>query len=174
MADEMLNRIEKQLEGNSLALSAVAEVLQKMDAKMSEQHEVALAKQEEAEADADRQTLIKEIASEVASIIKTDAGMEVSGNPRAAKSSGKNAANADDSETAASPTTAIKDQQATIQAMDDKEEVDKGMYVKAEDVEKIKEALANGDKDEAIEKFAALAPLLGGALAGSVGQQTMI
>ena len=173
MADEMLNRIEKQLEGNSLALSAVAEVLQKMDAKMSEQHEVALAKQEEAEADADRQTLIKEIASEVASIIKTDAGMEVSGNPRAAKSSGKNAANADDSETAASPTTAIKDQQATIQAMDDKEEVDKGMYVKAEDVEKIKEALANGDKDEAIEKFAALAPLLGGALAGSVGQQLL-
>ena len=125
MADEIYNRIEKQLEGNSLALSAVAEILQKMDARMSEQDEVAIAKQEEEAAAADRQALIKEIASEVATIIKADAGMDVSGDERPAKNTGKTAANADDSETAANVTTDIKDQQATIQAMaheDDKEE----------------------------------------------------
>ena len=125
MADEITNRIEKQLEGNSLALSAVAEILQKMDARMSEQDEVALAKQEEEAAAADRQALIKEIASEVATIIKADAGMDVSGDELPAKNTGKTAANADDSETAANVTTDIKDQQATIQAMaheDDKEE----------------------------------------------------
>ena len=37
MADEMFSRIEKQLEGNNLALSDVAEILQKMDSRMSEQ-----------------------------------------------------------------------------------------------------------------------------------------
>ena len=31
MSDQTMERIEKQLEGNSLALSAVAEVLSKMD-----------------------------------------------------------------------------------------------------------------------------------------------
>ena len=35
MADATMERIEKQLEGNSLALSAVAEILQKMDARYS-------------------------------------------------------------------------------------------------------------------------------------------
>ena len=178
MADEMYNRIEKQLEGNSLALSAVAEVLQKMDARMSDQEDFAIAKQEEEEASADRQALIKEIASEVATIIKSDAGMDVSGDPRPAKSTGKTAANADDSETAVSPTANIEDQQATIQAMqkgeheeDEVEDAEKGMYVKQEDVDKIKEALANGEGAKEMEKT--LAHLLGGALAGSVGQQLL-
>ena len=178
MADEMYNRIEKQLEGNSLALSAVAEVLQKMDARMSDQEDFAIAKQEEEEASADRQALIKEIASEVATIIKSDAGMDVSGDPRPAKSTGKTAANADDSETAVSPTANIEDQQATIQAMqkgeheeDEVEDAEKGMYVKQEDVDKIKEALANGEGAKEMEKT--LAHLLGVALAGSVGQQLL-
>ena len=149
MADEMYNRIEKQLEGNSLALSAVAEVLQKMDARMSEQEEVALAKQEEDAAVADRQALIKEIASEVATIIKADAGMDVSGEVRPAEGAGKTAADADDSETEIEPTSNIEDQQATIQAMahedeeekDEDEDAEKAMYYKEE----------NGD-DEEVEK----------------------
>ena len=178
MADEMYNRIEKQLEGNSLALSAVAEVLQKMDARMSDQEDFAIAKQEEEEASADRQALIKEIASEVATIIKSDAGMDVSGDPRPAKSTGKTAANADDSETTVTPTDNIEAQQATLQAMqkgeheeDEVEDAEKGMYVKQEDVDKIKEALANGEGAKEMEKT--LAHLLGGALAGSVGQQLL-
>ena len=185
MADEMYNRIEKQLEGNSLALSAVAEVLQKMDARMSQQEEFAIAKQEEEEATADRQALIKEIASEVATIIKSDAGMDVSGDPRPAKSTGKTAANADDSETAVSPTDNIEDQQATIQAMqkgehEDEEvekdemedDMEKQMYSKADIMGKIQDALAGLKKDEngetgEIEKIGPLAAGLGGALLGS-------
>ena len=155
MADEMYNRIEKQLEGNSLALSAVAEVLQKMDARMSEQEDFAIAKQEEEEATADRQALIKEIASEVATIIKSDAGMDVSGDPRPAKSTGKTAANADDSETAVSPTDNIEDQQATIQAMqknhhgEEGEDTEKGYgYMKDNDVKEALKTINEAYKDE--------------------------
>ena len=39
--------IQKQLEGNSLALNAIAEVLNKMDAKLSREEEIVLAKEEE-------------------------------------------------------------------------------------------------------------------------------
>ena len=185
MADEIYNRIEKQLEGNSLALSAVAEVLQKMDARMSEQEDFAIAKQEEEEASADRQALIKEIASEVATIIKSDAGMDVSGDPRPAKSTGKTAANADDSETTVTPTDNIEDQQATLQAMQkgeheedevEKDEMEEGMekymYSKADIMGKIQAALEGLKKDEngetgEIEKIGPLAAGLGGALLGS-------
>ena len=65
MADEMYDRIEKQLEGNSLALAAVAEILQKMDYRMSEEEEYLLAKEEEEEAEADREALILDIAHEL-------------------------------------------------------------------------------------------------------------
>ena len=183
MADEMYNRIEKQLEGNSLALSAVAEVLQKMDARMSEQEEFAIAKQEEEEATADRQALIKEIASEVASIIKSDAGMDVSGDPRPAKSTGKTAANADDSESAVAPTSNIEDQQATIQAMQkgehEEEEVEKdddemdteekmGYYNKDMDTDKIIAAIREAS-DEDVEN-GKLEKIIGPALGFAAGR----
>ena len=166
MADEIYSRIEKQLEGNSLALSAVAEVLQKMDARMSEQDEISIAKQEEDAANADRQALIKEIASEVATVLKADQGMDVSGDERPAKSSGKTAATADDSEAPANVTTDIEDQQATIQAMqkadedeedmekghnghDDEEEMGKGgMYYKDEEEMEEDEEIVNADEDD--------------------------
>ena len=35
MDTDILNRLEKQMEGNGLALAAVAEVLQKMDFRLS-------------------------------------------------------------------------------------------------------------------------------------------
>jgi len=160
MADEIYDRIEKQLEGNSLALAAVAEVLQKMDSRMSSEEEYFLAKEEEEEAEADRDSLIKEIANEVATIMKADAGMDVSGDPRPAKSTGKTAANADDSETAVSPTDDIEDQQATIQAMqknhhgeedDDNgdEDTEKGMgYMKDAQVQDALKTLTDAYKKE--------------------------
>ena len=80
MSDQTMERIEKQLEGNSLALSAVAEVLAKMDGRLTRSEEIELQKAEEEEAAADRSMLIKEIASEVAGILKGidgDAGMDV-------------------------------------------------------------------------------------------------
>ena len=183
MADEMYNRIEKQLEGNSLALSAVAEVLQKMDARMSEQEEFAIAKQEEEEATADRQALIKEIASEVAGIIKSDAGMDVSGDPRPAKSTGKTSANADDSESAVAPTSDIEDQQATIQAMQkgehEEEEVEKDDdemdteekgygYMKDMDTDKIIAAIREAS-DEEVEN-GKLEKIIGPALGFMAGR----
>lgn len=169
MADEIYNRIEKQLEGNSLALSAVAEILQKMDSRMSESDEVAIAKQEEEAAAADRQSLIKEIASEVAGIIKADQGMDVSGGERPAKSSGKSSASADDSEGPANVTTKIEDQQATIQAMlkadededdmekghddDDDENMGKGgMYYKDEDDDEDLDKADEDDEDMDMDK----------------------
>ena len=114
MSDAVLDRIEKQLEGNNLALSAVAEVLQKMDGRMSDDEAAVIQKQEEEQAANERTTLIKEIASEVVGMIKADQGMDVSGKERKAKSQGKAA---DDSERPVNPTTKIGDQQNTIQAM---------------------------------------------------------
>jgi len=166
-----MERIEKQLEGNSLALSAVAEVLAKMDGRLSRDEEFLLAKQEQEEAAADRSSLIKEIASEVAGILKDgDAGLDVDGEKvRPAAKTGKSGA--DDSEKPAPIKTNISDQQATIQAMvkafmkaeeDDKAEeypVDEkkgGMRYKAEDSEEEDEEdvskEGNGEADEEDEE----------------------
>ena len=165
MADEMLNRIEKQLEGNSLALAAVAEVLQKMDSRMAdeeeymlEKEEYILAKEEEEEAEADRESIIKEIASEVATIIKSDNGMDVSGDPRPAKSTGKTAANADDSETTISPTDDIEDQQGTIQAMQKNHDGDVKDALKTINEAYKAEKAGNGDDDLEEGKVEKIAP----------------
>ena len=177
MADEIYNRIEKQLEGNSLALSAVAEVLQKMDARLATDEEVALAKQEEEAAAADRLALVKEIASEVAGIIKAVQGMDVSGDERPAKSSGKTSATADDSEAPANVTTRIEDQQSTIQAMlkadEDEDDMEKGhdedddmekggMYYKDEeeddeDLDKEDDGMDEEDDEEEMDEMKSLA-----------------
>ena len=148
MADQTMERIEKQLEGNSLALSAVAEVLAKMDGRLSRDEEFTLAKQEQEEAAADRASLIKEIASEVAGILKGDMGMDVDGaKVRPAAKTGKSPSGADDSEKPAPIKSNIADQQATIQAMvknengeeEDDEEPRKGMKYKADDDDKAEE-----------------------------------
>ena len=74
MADngDVLEQIQKQLEGNTLGLSAVAEVLQKMDTRLAKAEEVEyeedlmLAEEEQYEA------LIKGVAQEVIALIKAD------------------------------------------------------------------------------------------------------
>ena len=127
MADEM-ERIEKALEGNGLALSAVAEVLQKMDARFTKaEEEDEEAKRDEVEA-VEKASLVKELATEVANMLKADQGMDVSGKERKAKTTGGSASSADDSESAANINTKIDQQQNTIQAMqkaDDDEDDDK-------------------------------------------------
>tara|TARA_R110000744_G_scaffold71198_5_gene143415 strand:+ start:2170 stop:3003 length:834 start_codon:yes stop_codon:yes gene_type:complete len=117
MAD-ITERIEKQMEGTNLALAAVAEVLQKMDFRLTKEDEQAQhSAQANAQASA-RADLVKSIANEVLSVIKEDyQGLEVSGKERKAKTTGGTPQNADDSESGSSPTTAIGDQQNTIQAM---------------------------------------------------------
>ena len=78
MADDM-ERIEKALEGNGLALSAVAEVLQKMDARLAKADEEDEQDQEEKAAAVEKAALVKEIATEVAQVLKADQGMDVDG-----------------------------------------------------------------------------------------------
>ena len=117
---DITERIEKQMEGTSLALAAVAEILQKMDGRFSkEEQDIAAEAQQSAQANA-RASLVKSIASEVLSVVKgegADAGLDVDGKERKAKGTGGTPQNADDSESSVTPTTKIEDQQNTIQAM---------------------------------------------------------
>jgi len=119
MADEM-ERIEKALEGNGLALSAVAEVLHKMDARFAKAEEDEDKKREEdeiEEAAVEKAALVKELATEVANMLKADQGMDVDPKERKAKTTGGSSSNADDSESAANINSKIDQQQNTIQAM---------------------------------------------------------
>jgi len=110
MAD-ITERIEKQMEGTNLALAAVAEILQKMDGRLEkEQYDADYAYEAEI-ADAARMDLVKSIAEEVIAVLKADQGMDVSGDDRKAKSTGGTPQSADDSESAANPTTKIEEQQ---------------------------------------------------------------
>jgi len=118
MAD-VTERIEKQIEGTNLALAAVAEVLQKMDSRLSKEEE-SLAQDayasQQANAKAD---LVKSIAKEVLAVMKDTEGkgMPVSGSERKAKTTGGTPQNADDSESGAAIGSKTEDAQNTIQAM---------------------------------------------------------
>ena len=153
MADELMTKVEKQMEGTNLALAAVAEVLQKMDARFSSDEEAELRKEEESAAASERTALVKEIASEVYGILK-QGGMDVDGTKvRSAGKIGK-PSSADDSEKPANISSNIADQQATIQAMKKQEEEEeeeeeeviptKGGYMKTETPEE--------DDEEEVEK----------------------
>ena len=81
MDNDVLTRLEKQIEGNGLALAAVAEVLQKMDSRLSkaeDEDEEEKEKIEEAAAleaaSMEKAMLVKAIAKEVMSLVKSDAG----------------------------------------------------------------------------------------------------
>ena len=117
-------RIEKQVEGTNLALAAVAEVLQKMDARLAKEEEDAFAATQAEQSALARADLVKSIATEVLSVIKQESeqGMDVSGKDRKAKATGGTPQNADDSESAVDPDTKIEDQQNTIQASSLKKE----------------------------------------------------
>ena len=136
---ENMERIEKALEGNGLALSAVAEVLQKMDARLAKADEDEEEKRQEEEDAVEKAALVKELATEVANILKADQGMDVDGKERKAQSTGGSAGKADDSESAANISSKIEEQQNTIQAMkkaDDGDDKENDEYVdekKAED-----------------------------------------
>jgi len=79
MADEILERIEKQMEGSNLALAAVADVLAKMDNRLSKAEQDEYQAEEQSVADIEKSELIKSIATEVYGLIKADAGLDVDG-----------------------------------------------------------------------------------------------
>ena len=156
MSDDVLNRIEKHMEGNTLALSAVAEVLQKMDDRFVGEENAAIAKQQEAEAVDERTAMVKAIASEVYGMIKADNGMDVDGTK--VRSGTKMKGRGEDAESPVNPTTKIADQQATIQAadMDDEEaeeeevkkEGDQEHPMEEDEKEEAKKGMYKGDPED--------------------------
>ena len=138
MADEVLNRVEKQMEGTNLALAAVAEVLQKMDYRLSKEDEEDEQDEMEKAQAAEKADLVKAVASEVVSMLKSDNGMDVDGTK--VRSAAKSAAGTADTEKAVNIKSDIKDQQATIQAMlkanedEDEDEMEKADNGSAEEV----------------------------------------
>ena len=163
MADEVLDRVEKQMEGTNLALAAVAEVLQKMDYRLSKEEEVDEQEEMEKAQAAEKADLVKAVATEVAAMLKADNGMDVDGTK--VRSAGKSAAGAADSEKAVNIKSDIKDQQATIQAMlkadddedeDEMEKADEGSAEEIVDEDEEKGGMykaGNGeDEDEDVDK----------------------
>ena len=116
---DIVDRLEKQIEGSNLALAAVAEVLHKMDSRISKQEEYDFELAEEEQDAFEKQEIIKAVAGEVYGLIKADQGMpdmdkEGSAKERKAASVAKGH---DDSEKAVTVVNKLTDQQATIQAM---------------------------------------------------------
>jgi hypothetical protein len=115
MEEEILERIEKQMEGSNLALSAVAEVLHKMDARLSKEDERDEEEEAEEEEKMEKATLVKSIATEVFAMIKADNGMDVDGTK--VRAGTKMNGSTDDKAVTVSSERDISDVQATIQAM---------------------------------------------------------
>ena len=149
MADEILGRIEKQMEGSNLALAAVADVLNKMDGRLSKAAEEEEYVEEQKAADIEKSELIKSIASEVYGLIKADNGLDVDGEKVRSGKKIAQGGSADDSATTVDATRSISDVQATIQAMqkaesDDDEDDDDKKHPMEESVDK-----ADDDDDNA-------------------------
>ena len=117
MSEEILERIEKQMEGSNLALAAVADVLNKMDNRLSKAAEEEEYVEQEKAADLEKSELIKSIATEVYDLIKADNGLDVDGTKVRSGKSIAQGGDADDSATTVDATRNISDVQATIQAM---------------------------------------------------------
>jgi hypothetical protein len=121
MADELYTRLEKYMEGTSLGLTALAEVLTKMDSRLSKAEEDDEATVFAKEQEYARSSLIKDVASAVVGMLKSTDELENIGDRTAKKSPPLNADGDDSSETVTLETDA-KNQQATIQAEDEEEE----------------------------------------------------
>ena len=132
MSEEFTN-LENHMQGTNLALSAVAEVLAKMDERLTKEEEDDRMEEEEKALEAEKSELVKAVASEVVSMIKAEGGenplgMDVDG-AKERKAKTITQPQYDDAQNAANPTTKIEDQQATIQAadMDDDDDEKKAM-----------------------------------------------
>ena len=119
---DIVERLEKQIEGSNLALAAVAEVLQKMDSRLTKAEDEEFEMSQDEEDQIEKQEIIKAVASEVFGLIKAD-----SSNPTGAQwgkasdvnapSTGKTASNADDAEKAVTIDSKTENANRTIQAM---------------------------------------------------------
>ena len=154
---DMVDRLEKQIEGSNLALAAVAEVLQKMDSRLikAEEEEFELAQDQN---DAlEKQQIIKAVAGEVYGLIKADNPL---GNLAGEHSAPKMKVGKDDSATNASKGDTKNDTdkvQETIIAMEKQLNLLKEGYFGREDEDMDEEngedrddrdEDENGDEDE--------------------------
>ena len=167
MADEILNRIEKHMEGTSLGLAALAEVLQKMDGRMEADDAYAIEKAEQEQAAIEHANLVKSIAKSVL-IELSDQGMDVDGTAienvgkpdptKSATATPNYIGDADDSSETITPRSSIEDQQASIMAEDDEDkdkkddDVDKAMHddgkkEKAYMGKRVENAMGDDDED---------------------------
>ena len=173
MSDEILNRIEKHMEGTQLGLSALSEVLQKMDARIEHEAETSyeLAKAEEEALE--KESLVRDIAKAVL-IELSDQGMDVDGTDienvgkpdptKSATATPNYIGDADDSSETITPRTDISEQQASIMAEDKEEEnkeeaddVDKAYMKRAamedkEDKEDVDKAMGFPKKEKAMHE----------------------
>ena len=124
MADEILGRIEKQMEGSNLALAAVADVLRKMDERLSKAEQDEYIAVEQSVADIEKAELVKSIAAEVFGMIKSDNGLDVDGTKVRSGNKVAQGTASDDSAKQIDATRNIADQQAVIQAMQKAEDDD--------------------------------------------------
>jgi len=156
MADEILNRIEKHMEGTSLGLAALAEVLQKMDGRMEADDAYAIEKAEQEQAAIEHANLVKSIAKSVL-IELSDQGMDVDGTAienvgkpdptKSATATPNYIGDADDSSETITPRSSIEDQQASIMAEDNDEEEDDNKKMENAMHPKVENAMKD-DKDE--------------------------
>ena len=109
MDNDIAQSIEKHMEGTNLGLAALAEVLSKMDARLSEDEEADYEEQLQLEEDTARYELVKEIAGEVFDVLKAEgAGIGVGDSKttnKAEQGNLKGGADSDDSSKTISPDT---------------------------------------------------------------------
>jgi hypothetical protein len=113
---DMVDRLEKQLEGSNLALAAVAEVLQKMDSRLSKADEEEFEFAQEQNDAIEKQQIIKAVAGQVYGLIKAEAKDTADWGYSEGKAKGISNDKAD-SEVAAPAPRATKDVQVTLEAM---------------------------------------------------------
>ena len=133
---DIVERLEKQIEGSNLALAAVAEVLHKMDARLTKAEDEEFEMSQDEADQIEKQEIIKAVAGEVYGLIKAD-----SSNPTGAQwgetekkaSTMTGTGQADDKENAVTIDSKTENVQRTIQAMQKqlellKESVDEDGY----------------------------------------------
>ena len=109
MDNDIAQSIEKHMEGTNLGLAALAEVLAKMDARLSEDEEAEYEEQLQLEEDTARYELVKEIAGEIFDVLKAEgAGIGVGDSKttnKAEKGNLHGGADSDDSSKTITPDT---------------------------------------------------------------------
>ena len=165
MSDEILNRIEKHMEGTQLGLSALSEVLQKMDARIEADDDASYEIAKEEEAQLEKEELVHDIAKAVLiELAENPLGMDVDGTDvevvgggdptKGATATPNYIGDADDSSETVTPRTKIEEQQASIQAEDDEDEDDEDEKEKAYTKMGMNKADDDEDEDEDEEEKA--------------------